>query len=97
MARLLLRLGLGSCLSAALLCGCHKNAVQHKEPPDPLLVTKKPVEGRPRSPETTTAWNEPTPPPVPDHEVGPLTAPQHVASVPGPPLMGPQAASDGRR
>jgi hypothetical protein len=27
--------------------GCHKSAVQHKDPPDPLLVSKPPVEGRP--------------------------------------------------
>jgi hypothetical protein len=33
-------------LVGGALFGCHKSAVQHKETPDPLLVTKPPVEGR---------------------------------------------------
>jgi hypothetical protein len=92
---------LGAALAAALvggpLAGCHKNAVQHKEPPDPLLVTKKSVEGRPRSPEASTAWNEPTPPPVPNREPLPLTAQQGPVVPPLPPLAGAQGTSDGHR
>jgi hypothetical protein len=29
------------------LAGCHQPAVQQKQPPDPLLISKKPIEGRP--------------------------------------------------
>jgi hypothetical protein len=54
--------------------GCTKPAVQHKEAPDPLLISKKPVEGRQRSPEAvTTALNEPPPPPLPGREPAPVS------------------------
>ena len=39
-------------LAAAGLCalaGCHQSAVQQKPPPDPLLISKKPIEGRPHA------------------------------------------------
>jgi hypothetical protein len=54
----------------ALLCGtlvgCHKSAVQHKEPPDPLLVTKPAVTGKSHSSNgSSLARSEPTPPPNP--------------------------------
>jgi hypothetical protein len=46
------------------LLGCHKSAVQHKEPPDPLLVSKPPVEGRNHTAHSTPlSRSEPTPPP----------------------------------
>jgi hypothetical protein len=49
----------GSCLF-----GCTKSAVRHKEPPDPLLVTKSPVEGRPHTTHASPlSRTEPTPPP----------------------------------
>jgi hypothetical protein len=44
--------------------GCHKSAVQHKDPPDPLLVSKPPVEGRPHTAHASPlARTEPPPPP----------------------------------
>ena len=43
---------LGVCLIAlfvgGLAAGCRRPPVQNKVPPDPLLQSKKPVEGRPR-------------------------------------------------
>jgi hypothetical protein len=64
MARLFRSIGLGALLCLAVLPGCHKNAVQHKDPPDPMLVTKKPVEGRIRTPsvEENTIPEPPAPP-----------------------------------
>jgi hypothetical protein len=94
--KLLLQSALATGLLAGALVGCHKNAIQRKEPPDPLLVTKKPVEGRPRPAETTTAWNEPTPPPVPNREPLPISAQQAPVVPAGPPLAGNQRTADRR-
>jgi hypothetical protein len=69
----LLRVGLCGLVWACAALGCHKSLVQHKDPPDPLLVTKKPVEGRPRASDSQAAWNEPNPPPVPTREPLPVT------------------------
>jgi hypothetical protein len=77
-------------LIVGLTVGCHRNAVQHKDPPDPLLITKKPVEGRPRPADTTAAaWNEP-PPPMRDPS--PL-APQDEPGRSRPSLAGGQGSS----
>ncbi|HWG45580.1 MAG TPA: hypothetical protein VN688_22645 [Gemmataceae bacterium] len=58
------RIGWGILLFSGTLLGCHKSAVQHKEPPDPLLVTKPPVEGRPHAAHASPlAHTQPTPPP----------------------------------
>jgi hypothetical protein len=38
-------------IACAAFLGCNRSVVQQqKQPPDPLLVSKKPVEGRPYSP-----------------------------------------------
>ena len=75
MRRKLWRAGLAALVLGGAVVGCHRNAVQKKQPPpDPLLITKKPVEGRPHAPEPTlSARDEPTPPPVPGGEMA-LTA-----------------------
>jgi hypothetical protein len=45
MGHLFLRGFLLGLILAGLLLGCHKQMVQQKVPPDPLLISKKPVEG----------------------------------------------------
>jgi len=63
MGRKLQHLGRATLLIGGALLGCHKSAIQHKEPPDPLLVTKPPVEGRPHTAKSSPlTGNEPTPP-----------------------------------
>jgi hypothetical protein len=53
--------------------GCHRSAVQPKQPPDPLLMTKKPVEGRLRgNGPGASARAEMIPSPVPVRD--PVTA-----------------------
>jgi hypothetical protein len=85
-------------LGSAAMLGCHKTAVQQKQPPDPLLITKKPVEGRPRPAEnTSTVLNEPPAPPLPSRDSYPQTA-QHDPGGPGKPFLASgEAGSDGRR
>jgi hypothetical protein len=62
--RMLLMAGL-----LAAMAGCHTPAVQPKTPPDPLLITKKPIEGRPTSNTPgLSARVEPPPPPLPTGE-----------------------------
>jgi hypothetical protein len=85
-------------LGTIVAVGCHRNAVQKKEPPDPLLITKKPVEGRPRPAESTsTVLSEPPPPPLPARDSYPMNA-QQWASPGRPQLAGVDPAPDaGRR
>ena len=46
--------------------GCHKPAVREKPLPDPLLTSKKPIEGRSIFQETSDPREElPPPPPAP--------------------------------
>ena len=70
MRRKLGQVGLATLLLTTLTLGCNKSAVRQKEPPpDPLLVTKKPVEGKPTPEEAPAlARAEPIPPapPAPD-------------------------------
>jgi hypothetical protein len=42
-------------------CQTNKSAVSTKQPPDPLLISKKPVEGRPTSYEPTAVAREAQP------------------------------------
>ncbi len=47
-------------------CQHHKTAVNGKQPPDPLLISKKPVDGKPTSYEpASVTWREPKPPAEP--------------------------------
>lgn len=46
------------------LAGCHKPAVREKPLPDPLLTSKKPIEGKPHAPEAPRP-HVPPPPPMP--------------------------------
>jgi hypothetical protein len=56
--------------------GCHRSAVQNKQPPDPLLMTKKPVEGRLRGNEPgMTARAEMIPSPVPARDPAAAASP----------------------
>jgi hypothetical protein len=65
MGRPLWQIGLSVLLLGATL-GCTRSAVQQKPPPDPLLVTKKPVEGKPTSFKSEAAVRiDPPPPPYP--------------------------------
>jgi hypothetical protein len=71
----------------AALAGCHQPAVQQKQPPDPLLISKKPVEGTPRGPDgDLSARVQPPPPP-------PLSAGDFAQSPP-PLRLGPEPAGD---
>jgi hypothetical protein len=45
--RRLLRIGLAAPVVAGACLGCNRSAVRDKPPPDPLLTSKKSVEGRP--------------------------------------------------
>jgi hypothetical protein len=49
-------------------CQHHNSAVNTKAPPDPLLISKKPVEGKPTSYSPSTAWRDPQPPAVPPRD-----------------------------
>ena len=49
----------------ALGCQHNKSAVSTKVQPDPLLISRKPVEGKPTSYTSSTAWREPQPPAAP--------------------------------
>jgi hypothetical protein len=46
MRNLLMRLVLASLLLGGMVGGCYKPAVREKPVPDPLLTSKKPVQGR---------------------------------------------------
>jgi hypothetical protein len=63
----------------AAAIGCNKHVVREKTPPDPLLVSKKPVEGKPNLGDPARPQlADPTPPPVPHgYDV------RHMASMPG--------------
>jgi hypothetical protein len=65
MRRTLLNVGLISLILGAAV-GCNKQVVREKTPPDPLLVSKKPVEGKPHEGEPVhTARLDPPAPPQP--------------------------------
>ncbi len=65
--------GIRQCSVMALLVvslGCQHNkmAGTTKTPPDPLLISKKPVEGKPTAYTPSTAWRDPQPPAVPSRD-----------------------------
>ena len=66
MWRKLGRLGLAVILLSSVAAGCHRQAIQSKPPPpDPLLISKKPIEGNPATARTSTVRIEPPLPPSP--------------------------------
>jgi hypothetical protein len=65
-------------LSLALLAGCSKPALREKPPPDPLLTSKKPIEGKPSAGDVRPLPGEdyaPPPRPVVDDELRPVRVP----------------------
>jgi hypothetical protein len=65
MARSLLAPGRVVLLSMAAVVGCQSAASRLPYAQDPLLLARKPVEGRPDRPEPPPAYAEPRPPPLP--------------------------------
>jgi hypothetical protein len=74
----MMRTGVRAVLAAVLLggaaVGCTKPAVRKKTPPDPLLVSKKPVEGVPQAAPAATARVEVPPPPYPGGDASTVSA-----------------------
>jgi hypothetical protein len=69
MRRKLWRLGLALVLFGGVATGCHRQAVQSRPPhPDPLLISKKPIEGNPSATREATVRVEPPAPPSPGDE-----------------------------
>ena len=63
MWRTLWRIGLAVVVLGGAGVGCQRQSVRTKPPPpDPLLISKKPVEGRPAAATEATARVEPPPP-----------------------------------
>jgi hypothetical protein len=56
---------LAAALAGSLLLGCERAAVRAPYPPDPLFLTKKPVQGKVESVRPELAYNEPAAPPLP--------------------------------
>ncbi len=73
MRRKLRHFGVMTLILGGVSLGCTRSAVQHKEPPDPLLVTKKPVEGRQRPTDGDLTHETPPPPPMPAHDPSSLS------------------------
>jgi hypothetical protein len=69
MTRTVVRAALAALLLGGAAVGCTKSAVRQKTPPDPLLVSKKPVEGVPQTAPQATARGEVPPPPYPGGDV----------------------------
>jgi len=105
MWRKLWRAGLAGTVVCFLTPGCTRSLVQHKQqPPDPLLVSKKPLEGR-----ATTALPKqsahlvPQPPPAPGRDSVPLTVqrdnslPVRPVTLDLPPITAPPAGMQASR
>ena len=65
--------------------GCHTPVVHEKPLPDPLLTSKKPIEGRPSFQESSDPREELPPPPPPPAQPGAKTVPGSVALMLGQP------------
>jgi hypothetical protein len=78
--------------------GCHRTAVREKQPPpDPLLVSKKPIEGRPHSGEPRpTARGEVPPPAPPGGDFATVSTPADTSQLRPVRLLGVQPPGDGR-
>jgi hypothetical protein len=66
MRRKLQHVGWGTLFIGVCLVGCTKAAVRPKEVPDPLLVTKPPVEGRSQTSKSSPLSRGEPPPPMPE-------------------------------
>ena len=71
MVRAIQRLGLAAALGGALLGCSHTTAQRKPPPPDPLLVTRKPIEGKPRQADADLLARLPPPATVGDLGVAP--------------------------
>jgi hypothetical protein len=67
------RTGLAALLLGGAAVGCTRSAVRQKTPPDPLLVSKKPVEGVPLTAPPAPPRVEAPPPPYPGGDVSTLS------------------------
>jgi hypothetical protein len=65
MRRIIGRIWLGAALASGALAGCQASGARPGYLQDPLLVSKKPIVGRPESAATQVAAREPAVPPVP--------------------------------
>jgi hypothetical protein len=65
MRRVLCTTGLAVLVMSVSAAGCNKQAVREKPLPDPLLTSKKPIEGRPHVSEASPLSREEIPPPPP--------------------------------
>jgi hypothetical protein len=74
MMRNVVRTGLAALLLGGAALGCTKAAVRQKTPPDPLLVSKKPVEGVPQAAPPASVRAEVPPPPYPGGDVSTVSA-----------------------
>jgi hypothetical protein len=84
MVRAFWRLGLTTALAGALLGCSHTTAQRKPPPPDPLLVTRKPIEGKPRpvDADLTARLQPPAPPAAGEPVVTPMIdAPPPVQTV----------------
>ena len=58
-------IGLAAVVIWGGLAGCHKPAMREKPLPDPLLTSKKPIEGKPHASDEEGGLREQIPPPPP--------------------------------
>jgi hypothetical protein len=88
MRRTLQRVTAAGLVVAAATLGCNKQLVREKNPPDPLLVSKKPVEGRQSDQHGPVATAIPQPPPLPYAATATVEAPSDTAPLPPAKLLG---------
>jgi len=86
MRRILSTGGLGLLVVWGALTGCQRAVVREKALPDPLLTSKKPVEGKPHmmAPESIVREVVPAPPPMPA-EVRQCSEDRPIVQLLGPP------------
>jgi hypothetical protein len=74
--RRLWRIGLSALVVGAALLGCNRSSVRDKAPPDPLLTSKRAVEGKANvSRSLGTARLETPPPPAPGGDTATVRTP----------------------
>jgi hypothetical protein len=75
-----LRTLLTASMGISCLVGCSNKSAIHQQVRDPLLISKRPVEGPPQQPApAAVAYAEPSPPPVP--EIAVVTAPVKLEAI----------------